>query len=61
MVLLSAFADEISSDPREQLDVLEQHGVRHIEFRSIHGVNVLDLSATQHEAFRELLQRGDSA
>jgi sugar phosphate isomerase/epimerase len=56
MVLLSAFADEISSDPREQLDVLEQHGVRHIEFRSIHGINVLDLSSVQHEAFRDLLR-----
>ncbi len=52
MVRISAFADEISKDPVEQLDVLESHGIRHIEFRSIHGINVLDLSDAQHEEFR---------
>src|SRR5262249_55791644 len=56
MVRLSAFADEISKDPVEQLDVLEKNGVHHIEFRSIHGVNVLDLSEAQHEEFRSLLK-----
>src|SRR3954447_26240247 len=56
MVRISAFADEISKDPIEQLDVLEKHGIRHIEFRSIHGVNVLDLGDAQHEEFRTLLR-----
>ena len=56
MVRISAFADEISKDPVEQLDVLESHGIRHIEFRSIHGINVLDLSDAQHEEFRALLR-----
>ncbi len=56
MIRLSAFADEISRDPVEQLDVLERHGIRHIEFRSIHGVNVLDLSDEQHAEFRALLR-----
>ena len=56
MIRLSAFADEISRDPVEQLDVLEHHGIRHIEFRSIHGVNVLDLSDDQHAEFRALLR-----
>lgn len=55
MIRLSAFADEISPDPAEQLDVLDRHGIRHIEFRSIHGTNVLDLSRAQHETFRGLL------
>jgi sugar phosphate isomerase/epimerase len=55
MVLLSAFADEISRDPVEQVDVLTRHGIRHIEFRSIHGVNVLDLSDAHHAEFRDLL------
>lgn len=55
MIRLSAFADEISQDPREQVDVLSQHGIRHIEFRAIHGTNVLDLADTQHEEFRSLL------
>lgn len=56
MIRLSAFADEISREPLEQLDVLESHGIRHIEFRSIFGTNVLDLSDAQHAEFRDLLR-----
>ncbi len=56
MIHLSAFADEISPDPVEQLDVLDRHGIKHVEFRSIHGINVLDLSDEQHEQFRTLLK-----
>ena len=55
-IRLSAFADEISADPVEQLDVLERNGVKFIEFRSIYGTNVLDLTREQHEAFRGLLR-----
>jgi sugar phosphate isomerase/epimerase len=56
MIRLSAFADEISADPVEQLDCLEANGVRFIEFRSIHGTNVLDLTRPQHDSFRGLLR-----
>jgi sugar phosphate isomerase/epimerase len=56
MIRLSAFADEISADPVEQLDVLEKYGIRHIEFRSIFGTNVLDLADEQHDRFRDLLR-----
>ncbi len=56
MIRLSAFADEISQNPLEQIDVLISHGIRHIEFRAIHGTNVLDLDDEQHEAFRGLLR-----
>ncbi len=56
MIRISAFADEIAPDPVEQIDVLSRHGIRHIEFRSIHGTNVLDLDRSQHEAFRSLLR-----
>ena len=56
MIHLSAFADEISRDPIEQVDVLSQHKIRNIEFRSIHGVNVLDLADAHHEEFRGLLR-----
>lgn len=55
MIRISAFADEISQDPAEQVAVLESHGIRHIEFRAIHGTNVLDLSRDQHQQFRDLL------
>lgn len=55
MIRLSAFADEISQDPREQIEVLTRHGIKHIEFRAIHGTNVLDLSPEQHREFRAML------
>ncbi len=56
MIRLSAFADEISQNPVEQVDVLSAHGIKHIEFRAIHGTNVLDLSDEQHAEFRDLLR-----
>lgn len=55
MFLISAFADEISPDPLAQIDVLARAGVRHIELRSIHQTNVLDLSDAQLADFRALL------
>jgi sugar phosphate isomerase/epimerase len=56
MIHVSAFADEISQEPIEQLDVLSSHGIKHIEFRAIHGTNVLDLTDDQHAEFRDLLR-----
>lgn len=56
MIRLSAFADEISPDPVEQIAVLRRNGIAHIEFRSIDGLNVLDLEPARHEAFRALLR-----
>jgi sugar phosphate isomerase/epimerase len=56
MIRISAFADEISADPVEQLEVLTENHVKFIEFRAIHGANVLDLSQEQHVAFRDLLR-----
>ena len=47
MFTLSAFADEISPDPQEQIDVLTPCGVKHIELRSILKTNVLDLTDLQ--------------
>lgn len=59
MIYLSAFADEISADPDEQLDTLLMHSIRFVEFRSIFETNVLDLSTEQHEQFRaKLTERG---
>jgi 3-dehydroshikimate dehydratase len=55
MFTLSAFADEISPDPQEQVAVLKSCGVRHIEFRSIHKTNVLALSDEQIAEFKKLL------
>lgn len=55
MFLISAFADEISPDPREQVDVLKKCRVRFIEFRSIHATNVLALTDAQIAEFKKLL------
>src|SRR5439155_13403641 len=57
MFTLSAFADEISPDPQEQIDVLKQCGVRHIELRSIHKTNVLDLTELQVQELKGLLDK----
>ncbi len=57
MFRLSAFADEISPDPPEQVDLLERCGVRHIELRSLHKTNVLDLTDLQVSEFKSLLDR----
>jgi 3-dehydroshikimate dehydratase len=57
MFIISAFADEISPDPREQIEVLKSCGVRHIEFRSIHKTNVLALDDGQIVEFKALLDR----
>ncbi len=55
MIRLSAFADEISQSPIEQVNVLSEHGIKFIEFRAIHGTNVLDLTESQHGEYRDLL------
>ena len=57
MFTLSAFADEISPDPQEQIDVLTRCGVRCIELRSILKTNVLDLTDLQISEFKSLLDR----
>jgi len=57
MFILSAFADEIDPDPQQQIDVLKASDVRHIEFRSILGTNVLALSDLQIQEFKSLLDQ----
>jgi len=47
MFTLSGFADEISSDLDEQLDVLERLGIGYLELRGVWDTNVLDLSDAQ--------------
>ena len=55
MFTISAFADEISPEPAEQLAVLKQCKVRYIEFRSIHSTNVLKLGDSQLSEWKTLL------
>jgi len=44
MMTLTCFADEISMDLSEQLEVMADLGLRHIELRNIWGKNVLALN-----------------
>ncbi len=55
--IVSAFADEIGPDPVQQIEILKASGVHHIEFRSIHGTNVLALNDAQIDEFKKLLDR----
>jgi sugar phosphate isomerase/epimerase len=57
MFHLSAFADEISPDPQEQIDVLKRCGICRIELRSILKTNVLDLTDLQVSELKSLLDR----
>ena len=47
MIRLSAFADEISPDLDEQIEILLQEQIRFIELRGVWGSNVLSLSDEQ--------------
>ena len=47
MARLSAFADEISQDPREQVAVLRDNGVGNIELRGAWNKNVMQMTADE--------------
>jgi sugar phosphate isomerase/epimerase len=55
MIRLSAFADEISHDPLEQLNVLQQEGIRYLDLRSAWDTNVLDLDDEQVAELKRLM------
>jgi sugar phosphate isomerase/epimerase len=55
-VKVTCFADEISHDLVEQLDVLEKEGIHHIEIRGLWGKNVLELSDQELEDIRGTLR-----
>jgi 3-dehydroshikimate dehydratase len=47
MSMLSAFADEIGPELKEQLAVLKECGIRYFDLRGVWGKNVMDLSAAE--------------
>ena len=57
MARLSAFSDEISPDPVEQLDVLEECGLRYLDLRSAWATGVLDLTGAQIERLASMTRR----
>ena len=57
--ILSAFADEIDSNLKTQMDVLEQHDIRYIEMRGVNGQGVVNYSVEEVKKFKqELDNRG---
>jgi sugar phosphate isomerase/epimerase len=55
LVTITGFADEISPDLEQQMNVMESEGISHIEFRGVYGKNVLKLSDTELEKVKGLL------
>ncbi|MBO0792507.1 MAG: sugar phosphate isomerase/epimerase [Ktedonobacteraceae bacterium] len=55
MIRLSAFADEISPDLQEQVEVLLSENIHFIDFRSAWGTNILDLTDEQVARARQIL------
>jgi sugar phosphate isomerase/epimerase len=55
MATLTAFADEISKDLREQIFVLRRLGIRHMELRFVGETNVVKLSAEQRREVKAIL------
>lgn len=57
--ILSAFGDEIDMDLNRQMDVLEQHGISHIEMRGVNGKNLTEYTLDEvREIKKELDNRG---
>jgi sugar phosphate isomerase/epimerase len=57
MWTLSGFADEISPDLNEQCDLLADLGMHNLEFRSVDGTNVADLTDQQLCAVKQTLDK----
>ncbi len=57
--VLSAFADEIDMDLTTQMDVLDQHGIKHIEMRAVNGKGLVEYTLDEvKEIKRQIDARG---
>ncbi len=55
MFRISCFADEISSDLHEQIEVIRRNNIKYIELRSVWNKNVLELNDIELNMVREAL------
>jgi sugar phosphate isomerase/epimerase len=55
MATFSAFADEISSDPEEQVAVLRQFGIRHLDLRGAWNKSIMDLTESDLDRLGRIL------
>jgi sugar phosphate isomerase/epimerase len=57
--ILSAFADEISPNLKEQIDVLREHQIGYVEFRGLEGKVIIDYSPDEiREVAHQLADNG---
>jgi sugar phosphate isomerase/epimerase len=54
---LSAFGDEIDMNLDIQMEVLQKHGIRHIEMRGVDQKNVAELTRKEARVIRERLEK----
>jgi len=57
MVQFSAFADEVSSDFKEQVDFLVAQNVRYMEIRFVNGKNIIYLDKNELKEVKRLLDQ----
>src|SRR5947199_3362638 len=55
MIRLSAFADEISADLNEQIEVIHSENIHFIDLRGVWNTNVLDLTDEQITEIKQTL------
>lgn len=53
--ILSAFADEIATDLKTQMDVLDEHGISYIEMRGVNGKNITELTLEEAKVVKDQL------
>lgn len=51
--IVSAFADEISSDVNEQIRVLKDNNISHIEIRGLDGKNIVELTKQEAKEYKK--------
>lgn len=57
--ILSTFADKIDQDLKTQMDVLEQHVIKHIEMIGVNGKTLVDYDLKElRDIKRQLDERG---
>lgn len=53
--IFSAFADEIDANLTTQMDVLDQHGIKHIEMRGVNGKNLTQYTLDEVKEIKKQL------
>jgi sugar phosphate isomerase/epimerase len=54
--ILSAFADEIASDLKIQMEVLKKYGISYIEMRGVNGKNIVEHTLTEAKEIKKQLE-----